>query len=234
MLKIVQPDGKILTPLDAVEEMPLALERAGRTCYQSHDRTKIGSAERFVRMICRNHHESVLEHCSITTKVTCSRACSHQLVRHRLVAYSQESQRYVNYKGKGFEVICPPSRGLSPGTYAYDGGPCNWIYYPDDMVPRKVAECSQQLWLDRVKDAIDGYKGEIIEGAKPEDARYLLPAAVKTEVVVTANLRMWRHIFRERALNPKAQWEIRGIFLDLFKRFCQELPCVFEDLEREQ
>jgi thymidylate synthase (FAD) len=74
---------------------------------------------------------------------------------------------------------------------------------------------------------------DIITGGKPEDARYLLPNASKTEIVVTLNLRMWRHVFRERALNPKAQWEIRGIFLTLYELYDDYLPCVFGDLKNE-
>jgi thymidylate synthase (FAD) len=236
MITIVKPKVSILTPEDVVEDIPTTLEWAGRTCYKSHDRTKNGSAEKFVRMICRNHHESVLEHSSISVRVVCSRACSHQLVRHRLASYSQESQRYVNYDQKGFQFICPPSVGLVTGEYDYTCHPT--MYCPQDWYLKqgeddKLIErgCPSE-WLSALHYAKRGYL-EASKHIKPEDARYLLPNATRTELVVTANLRMWRHIFRERALNPKAQWEIRGIFLQLLEKLTEDLPSVFEDLTEE-
>jgi thymidylate synthase (FAD) len=232
MIKIVSPHSTILTPRDQVDDIPATLEWAGRTCYKSHDRAKSGSAEKFVRMICRNHHESVLEHCSITAEVTCSRACSHQLVRHRLASYSQESQRYVNYKNKGFEFICPPVVGLVAGKYDIDENAMPHKWFKVDGCRRLIPGNRERNWLDAIDNAICSYGYQLTQ-SNPEDARYLLPNATCTRVVVTANLRMWRHIFRERALNPKAQWEIRWIFVSLYKTLCQDLPCVFEDLKEE-
>jgi len=229
MINIVQPDHEILTYLKTIRDAPKALERAGRTCYKSEDCITDESAEKFVRMICRRNHESVLEHESISVRITCSRACSHQLVRHRLAAYSQESQRYVNYRRRGFEFIVPPSF-LSPGVYGRNPqSPTQWLHYPATGVPLPVEELRRQDWLVALEAAIEGYH-HASETSKPEDARYLLPNATKTEVVTTMNLRMWRHVIRERALNPAAQWEIRGIFQGIFHEFRNLLPSVFGDL----
>ena len=128
MITIVKPSYEILTPTQQILDMPRALEIAGRTCYKSEDRITDVSGEKFVRMICRRNHVSVLEHCSISARIICSRACSHQLVRHRLAAYSQESQRYCNYGKKDFQFICPQSVGLEPGVYGRNPKyPTYWI-----------------------------------------------------------------------------------------------------------
>jgi thymidylate synthase ThyX len=134
----------------------------------------------------------------------------------------------VNYNQKGFQFICPPSVGLKPGEYdrEYD----DWFLYPGKIL---IPETRRSEWLDSVASSSQAYQMDIITGGKPEDARYLLPNASKTEIVVTLNLRMWRHVFRERALNPKAQWEIRGIFLTLYELYDDYLPCVFGDLKNE-
>ena len=101
--------------------------------------------------------------------------------------------------------------------------------YPAEGAPVLIPEARPRNWLFSIDTATIAYLYELAYGT-PEDARYLLPNATKTEVVTTMNLRMWRHVFRERALNPKAQWEIRGIFLGIFQEFRNLLPCVFGDL----
>jgi len=215
MIEIVKPNWEWIIP--PTKDIPAILERCGRTCYKSECRITEDSAEKFVRMICRNHHESVLEHVSLTARLVCSRACSHQLVRHRIGAYSQESMRYCNYGKHGrLKVICPPSIGLPPGLYQQWG---MGDYY-----------VRQKAWVSLVSQCYDEYNSQLGEGAKPEDARFVLPNATKTEVVATYNLRMWRHVIRERALNPKAQWEIRYLFGDIADNLRWQLPCVFEDL----
>ena len=197
------------------------IERCGRICYKSEDRITKGSGERFVERIRRSGHESVLEHASLTVIVVCSRACSHQLVRHRIAAYSQESQRYCNYGKKDtLKVICPPSIGLKPGDYC-DGR--------SDLTG--LTSTRQIRWVRQIDCAYGEYKCELAEGVRPEDARYVLPNATKTELAVTFNLRQWRHVFQQRALNKHAQWEIRDIFSDTLRDLIARLPAVFCDLE---
>jgi thymidylate synthase (FAD) len=195
-LKIIQPSIEIMTPLDG-DYILKFLEKCGRVCYKSEDKIAEGSAERFVRALIKSGHESVIEHYSITVKVTCSRAISHQIVRHRIGAYSQESQRYVNYKN-GIEVIMP------------DIKPSLWE--------------SAALWSEHY------YKKLIEEGAKPEEARLVLPNAIVTILVVTYNLRQWRHFLKQRT-SPAADPQIRIIAGMILREFKERIPVIFEDIE---
>jgi thymidylate synthase (FAD) len=216
MITVIKPG--YYWPETTVKMFPFVLEhleRCGRICYKSEDRITEDSAGRFVQMLRNSGHESVLEHISLTAIVICSRACSHQLVRHRIAAYSQESMRYVNYgKYENLQVICPPSIGLEEGSY-HTG-------YTD--LDQKTG------WLGIVGLCYEEYLHELAEGIKPEDARYLLPHCSKTELAVTFNIRQWRHIFQERALNKHAQWEIRDIFSGILQDLKQRIPVVFDDL----
>jgi thymidylate synthase (FAD) len=225
MIEVVKPSLQIpQASYILMEEGADHLEWCGRTCYKSEDKITGDSADKFVRKICRNRHESVLEHVSFTVKFVLSRAASHQLVRHRLVSYSQESQRYVNYAKRGLQVICPPSIGLDPGQYELRDG----------VVTKGSAQTDEQRQFIKVMETAYSTYEELLDlGAKPEDARYVLPNAAKTEVVMSSNMRNWRHIFRERAINRHAQWEIRRLMTELYvtcKSFC---PSVFGDLEND-
>ena len=228
MLTIVEPGWKLYTPTSMADLIPF-IEKCGRCCYKSEDKITEDSADKFVRRICRNNHESVLEHASITVKITCSRAASHQLVRHRVgCAYSQESMRYCNYGKKGFQVICPPGVGLYPGRY--EKTPENWYQYGNDGTFCIIKHPIRVGWLNTRASDICQYEFELKEGVPPEDARFNLPIATKTEIMTTFNIRMWRHVFKERGLNKHAQWEIRGIFKSILDNFAQEMPAFFKDL----
>lgn len=206
--------------LKSFHDLQEHIERCGRVCYKSEDRITPGSASKFVEKICRNQHESVLEHATLTAVIVGSRSMSHQLVRHRLGSYSQESQRYCNYGKKGFQVVCPPSIGVPPGEYDVDEG----VVMADLGV-------IQQSWLGTIGDCCEEYLYFMSAGCKPEDARYILPNACKTELAVTYNLRTWRHVIKERGLNKHAQWEIREIFHGIYEDLQVKLPSVFGDLE---
>lgn len=219
MITVVKPTWEWLSLSESkMDGIVRHLEECGRVCYRSEDRITADSADKFVRKICRNNHESVLEHEVLTARIVCSRACSHQLVRHRIAAYSQESMRYCNYGKRGLMVICPPSIGVPVGDYS--------MYYMYDTLTRR-----QQDWVKAVDFAYEEYQRELQEGVRPEDARFILPNATKTEVVATYNLRMWRHVFKERALNSHAQWEIRDVFADILANLAWRLPSVFGDLQ---
>jgi len=195
------PDAASLMP-----EMNRFIELIGRTCYKSEDRITDTSAGRFLKMLVSSGHESVIEHLTLTVKFVGSRAMSHQLVRHRLAAFSQESQRYVNY-GKGEKMFAV----MPPGIFRAGG---------------KVKED----FVRGINDACKQYIELLSGGVKPEDARSLLPNAVKTEIVMSTNLRQWRHVVEERGLNSRAQWEIRTICLQVLEAFNGILPEVFGDL----
>lgn len=202
MITIVKPKAKLITPVKHLVDYTKLIERIGRVCYKSESKINSESAPKFVKGIINRGHESVIEHCSVTYKFTCSRACSHQLVRHRLCAFSQESMRYCDYSKLGFQVILPPS----------------------------ISEIELDEYMISMKDAYDDYIHLRDNGVPPEDARFVLPNASKTEVVITSNLRNWRHMIRERGLNPHAQWEIRKLFRDVLYELNHYLPVFFEDL----
>ena len=216
MIEVIKPSWSWLDlselKMDAITKH---LEQCGRTCYKSEERITDDSAGKFVKMICRRNHESVLEHECLTARIVCSRACSHQLVRHRIAAYSQESMRYCNYGKFGLRVICPPRIGVPVGQYTKGGRTRHDLW---------------NRWIATIDGAYQEYLDEIKAGVRPEDARFVLPQATKTEIVCTYNLRMWRHIFKERALNSHAQWEIRELFSDIFDNLKERLPSVFGDL----
>lgn len=183
------------------------IERAGRTCYKSEGRIGDGTAEKFIRGIIKRGHESVLEHASITVRMICDRGVSHELVRHRIASYSQESTRYCNY-----------ADGKFGGELTFIR-PCYW----------RENSLLMDLWKGSMMAAEYTYKEMLAMGATPEEARGILPNALKTEVVVTMNIREWRHFFKLRtakAAHPQMR-EIAGMMLEGFK---EVLPVIFGDI----
>jgi thymidylate synthase (FAD) len=224
-ITIVEPSVEIISPLDGILEH---LEIVGRVSHKSEGRIGPSTAEPFVRKIRDMGHYPVLEHATVSTRIICSRSCSHQLVRHRIASYCQESQRYCNYGKLGFQVICPPSIGLPAGEYegGWDDG--LWEFNP---LFNAVLSSRQFDWLHTVGTAYNEYLDELAEGILPEDAREVLPNATKTEIIATMNLSQWRHVFHERALSPRAQYQIRTIMATLLGTLQTALPAVFDDLE---
>ena len=178
------------------------LEHAGRICYRSQARGDPGS---FLRARVREGHESLIEHASATFEISSiSRACSHQLVRHRLASYSQESQRYVDMSDP--EWVLPPAMESDPSAMEA------WAKYSD-----------------RVKMA---YQDLRESGVRKEDARFLLPNAAATRIIMTANFRELLHIFRLR-ISKEAQWEIRQVAVRMLEEVYPHAPAVFGDVREE-
>jgi thymidylate synthase (FAD) len=198
-MKIIEPSVEV-EHFDA-KRMLKNIERAGRTCYKSEARIDEDSASAFVRAIVKRGHESVIEHEKITARVVCDRGVTHEIVRHRIASYSQESTRYVNYR-EGIEVIRP----------CFD--------WDKEMVG---------IFGKAVAEAENAYRELIKRGAKPEEARAVLPTALKTELVMTMNLREWRHFFKMR-LSPRAHPQIRQVAGMLLEQMKTKLPEVFGDL----
>ena len=184
------------------------IELAGRTCYKSENRITSGSAEKFVKMILDLGHETVLEHMSASVRFITNRGVTHELVRHRLASYSQESTRYVRYSDQ-LTFIKPV-----------------WWDDPDYPEERK------QHWQHAMEQAEKAYLGALQKGDKPEQAREILPHAVKVEIVMTANLREWRHIFDLRCTN-KAHPQMRALMLDCLHGFAKEIPIIFDGLAKK-
>lgn len=206
-MKIIEPTFQFFEPLDGAQ-MLKRLERAGRVCYKSEERIAEGSAEKFLANIIKRGHESVLEHEKITVSLICDRGVTHELVRHRIASYSQESTRYCNYTGEKF------------GSELTFIKPCFWT--EDD--PRYA------VWKEQMQQAEDAYNRLIAAGASPQEARSILPNSLKTEMVVTMNLREWRHFFRLRTA-PRAHPQMQEAANMLLRAFRSEIPVLFDDIE---
>jgi thymidylate synthase (FAD) len=205
-MRIITPSFEVLSVLEPREIMQ-SIEHYGRVCYKSEDKATDDTASSFVERIIESGHESVIEHEKITVKIVCDRGVSHEIVRHRIASYSQESTRYCNYYqnrfGRELTVIKP----------------CFW----EDGSPEYL------LWVEIMQNIEDIYNKLINFGAKPEEARSVLPNSLKTEIVVTMNLREWRHFFRLRT-SPKAHPQMQEIAIPLLKHFQYVLPVVFGDI----
>lgn len=207
----------ILTSRPFLEEQIMTIEGAGRTCYQS-ERGKITmetSAKFIRRLIARGHH-SVLEHSILTVRFdNCSRGFTHEQVRHRLTAISQESTRYVDYARGAVDLeqfqlrcIAPPHRD------------------PHEVIR---LDNGQEMSLQDMFDQSElMYRALRKAGWRPEDARQVLPIGIKSQIVISANFREWRHIFFMRTAKP-AHWEIRKVMGDLLETVQSIVPAVFED-----
>lgn len=209
-MNIIEPSFYFLEPIDSKAIMA-KIERAGRTCYKSEDKIADGTSERFIASIIRRGHESVLEHASISAMVICDRGVSHEIVRHRIASYSQESTRYCNYANGKFDGELTFIKPLF-----WDNGSA--IYREWAWVLRKIE---------------DTYKWMIGMGASPEQARSILPNSLKTELVMTMNLREWRHFFKLRT-DPAAHPQMREIAGMMLEEFQKELPVIFGDIGREK
>ncbi len=216
------------TQLNGVEPLPEELSCAGstpqealieyaaRVCYRSQGR--MGSNPSFIRQRMQEGHEDIIEHVSATFLFEgCSRACTHQLVRHRLASYSQESQRYVDLDKDGTLSDDPTAEEL------YD-----FFVIPPALRPFDPSNPTLMAFLENLKGAVMSYRAARAAGLRKEDARFLLPNATPTRVVVTMNLRSWRHFVALRA-HPAAQWEIREIALEVLRQLYPIAPSVFED-----
>lgn len=207
-INVVNQSVKILTTREEIEKGLKRIEECGRICYQSD--SDYSNPNKFISRLISMGHESVLEHLSITAVFITDRGTSHQLVRHRLSSFSQESQRYCCYLKDRFDgklQIVPPQ-----------------AYY-NDAVDKS---CRDEL-VESALAAFYSYNALIICGLTPEDARSVLPQQSKTQIAVTANIRQWRAIFRERC-DKHAQAQIRALMIAL-KEGLKEWSFLFDDIE---
>ena len=208
-MKIINADVEFITPIDGATILK-RLEQCGRVCYKSEDKITEGSAEKFVAGIIKRGHEAVLEHCSFTVKFICDRGVSHEIVRHRMASYCQESTRYCNYgKGKFGEEITVIE-------------PCFW---PEN-------DLKWAAWANLCSKAEDAYIDLLRMGATPQEARSVLPNSLKTEVVMTANIREWRHFLKLRC-SPAAHPQMREVALILLEKVNWLIPVCFDDIWSE-
>lgn len=217
MAEILQNQGshRILSIMAGLNgENPLQLiEVAGRTSYQSREKITDDSAMKFVEMLRKRGHESVLEHSCMTVEFNnVSRGFTHELVRHRLAAYTQESTRYVDESN--FRVVIPPDKNKDERLVELN-------------LPNNTnIKLSFQEWMDLNEQM---YRGLRKADWLAQDARQVLPIATKSQIVMTANFREWRHVFKLRTAQ-NAHWEIRQVMVNLLKEVKEKVPVVFDDL----
>lgn len=205
-MQIISPSVEILSAVDGHEVLK-RLEIVGRTCYKSENLITDTSAETFVRKLISRGHEAIIEHESISVRFTCDRGVSHELVRHRVASYAQESTRYCNYSQDKFggEITVIKPCFLLEGTEAYRQW--EWTMHR--------AECA--------------YFDLLEIGLSPQEARCVLPNSLKTEVVMTANLREWRTVLRLRC-SKAAHPQMREVMLMLLEKLHSLIPVVFDDI----
>jgi thymidylate synthase (FAD) len=195
-MELVNPSATILK----VTMFPLELiEEAGRICYKSEDKITNDSAIDFAKMLLKLGHESVVEHAVATVKFICDRGVTHEIVRHRIASYSQESTRYCNYGKIGVKFITPSDFELDEDDY------------------------------ELLISIEEHYNNCLAKGRTPQQARYFLPNGLKTEIIMTANLREWRHFFKLRTAKA-AHPDMRNLTRPLLEEFKKEIPVIFDNI----
>lgn len=208
-MNIIEQRHDILTNIEALDILK-HVELCGRICYKSEGKITEDSYRPFMHVILTKKHESVLEHFSISVKFITDRAVTHEIVRHRLAAYSQESQRYCNYSQDkyGNDVTFIKPRWCDEGSDLY-------------LMWKDSCENSEKVYLDLLK-----------KGVRPENARSILPNSTKTEIVMTANLREWRHVFKLRT-SKQAHPDMQALMKPLLVEFKKNVPLIFDDINND-
>ncbi len=220
-MKVINSGYEILTPISegGIEELK-QIERIGRVCYKSEDRiTEDGeSAKKFVKMLLDKGHEAMIEHSQLSIMFTCDRGVSHEIVRHRVASFAQESTRYVNYAndkfGNEITVI-----DIAPGIE---------LDNKTNSLQTKAAIYDE--WYVAMEEAEKHYLKMIELGATPQIARSVLPNSVKTNITMTGNYREWRHFFKLRTAKG-AHPQMREIMVKLCKDLQSKIPIIFDDIE---
>ena len=211
-MRVINAGYEIISELNG-EEILKHIERCARVCYKSEDRITDDSAEKMVAALIRSGHEAMLEHYSFTVKFICDRGIANELVRHRIASFAQESSRYCCYAKDKF------------GKELTFINPCFWKPDSDNYA----------RWFHEMDEAEKTYLAMIEDGATPEQARDILPTSIKTEIVMTANLREFRHFFKLRAegITGKPHPQMLEITIPLLKELKQKIPVVFDDIMME-
>lgn len=207
-MKTINAGYEILTPIRG-DELQL-IEKAGRTCYKSEDKITDESAKKFVAGLIKRNHEAMLEHSFLSIRFICDRGVSHELVRHRLASFAQESTRYCNYSqdkfGNELTFIKP-------------------LFFDEDTN-------EYRLWEHAMRVAESDYMMMLNAGRTVQEARSILPNSIKTEVVMSTNYREWRHFFKLRAARATgpAHPQMEEITRPLLEELKTLIPVVFDDI----
>ena len=220
-MKVIKASYEIMNKenIDGLELLK-TIERVGRTCYKSEDKITDESAVKFVTNLIKRGHEAMIEHNIISVRFICDRGISHELVRHRVASFGQESTRYCNYSKDKF------------GNQVTFINLMNGIELDTKMKDMTVEEIDMILneWEEACKDAEKHYFNMLQLGATPQIARSVLNNSTKTEIVITANMREWRHIFKLRADAP-AHPQMRELMIPLLHELQSKVPVLFDDIK---
>ena len=214
---LIKPYVEQISPVINGIDFLKRIEQAGRVCYKSEEKITDTSAPIFVEKLIKHGHDAMIEHAeNISMKFVCDRGVSHEIVRHRLFSFAQESTRYCNYSDDHITYIIPCwiSTHVEPKTY---------IQYEEVLYP------VENDWIRLMWDIERMYKRLCIAGWQPQQARSILPNSLKTEIIVTGNLREWRHFFKlrtARSAHPQMR-EVAIMALDILKL---QIPIVFDDI----
>lgn len=222
-MRFVEASYEILSPIseNGIQELQM-IEKIARVCYKSEGNiTEDGeSAKKLITSLIKKGHEAMLEHSMLSVKFICDRGISHELVRHRLASFAQESQRYVNMSLDKFGGECT---FILPEFWDV-----NQVYAPDGE-EAEDRDAKLEMWKQVMEKSEDTYLSLIDANAKPEQARSVLPNSTKTEIVVTANYREWRNIFKLRT-ESHAHPSMRYLMIPLLKDVKDKIPVVFDDI----
>lgn len=223
-MKIIKAKAEILFLDDqrAIDEIYARIETAGRTCYKSEAQITPESGRKFAATMVRNHHEAMLEHASVMVRFTVDRGVSHEIVRHRVASFAQESTRYCNYSKDKFDNEIT---FIDPLFYENDGTG-NVIFWDTEK------STEYEKWKAVMSAAETVYMSLVNHGSVPQEARSVLPNSLKTEVVMTANIREWRHFFRLRAAceTGMPHPQMLEVAVPLFQEMSAKLPELFSDI----
>ena len=229
-MKIIEQSHEILTD---ISELLLNIEVAARTCYKSED--KIGctledigqhcrmpgkyncmdtgcykhSSHKLIKALIKRGHHAMIEFNDIIVRFVTNRGVTHELVRHRLFSFAQESTRYVNYKG-GMEFIKP-------------------VWCSNGIMKDDPLDHAEELFIDNCVYSEEYYQLLLSQDWRPEQAREVLPNSLKTEIVVKGNIREWRHCLTLRT-SKKAHPQIRALMLPLLEEFKDNIPLLFDNI----
>lgn len=228
---LIKPYYEILTNIEG-QKILKNIEKIARTCYKSEQKIKEGSAETLIKALIKNDHTAMIEHESISVRFICDRGVSHEMVRHRIASFAQESTRYVDYSGE-ITFIIPCWLNLPEGKYEWRFQENDFTFNGNFMTYQEqdsLKISNDKNFIKLLQYAELGYKAlRYTNNWKPQEARAVLPNASKTEIVVTANLREWRNIFKLRT-DKAAHPQMRELMIPLLKEIQEKIPIIFDDI----
>ena len=228
-MKLIRPSYEIITPInedEQVRKIIKTIEKVARTCYKSEDKITEDSAEKMIKMLISRDHEAMIEFGDIIVKFVCDRGVSHEIVRHRLASYAQESTRYCNYSKDKFDgqitYIIPPWVTDVPEHSL------NRIQLEADHNNLMISDTTY-FWLSTLYTCETYYNELINLGWQPQQARAVLPNSLKTEINVKYNIREWRYFFKQRC-STAAHPQMRELTIPLLNEFKSKIPILFDDI----